>query len=55
MYGLAAGGDYVWAATGGGAVCWNRANGTYVKYIEPDGLSRNDVHAVAIDQGGRKW
>jgi ligand-binding sensor domain-containing protein len=52
---LAIEGDYVWVATNGGMVRWNRTNGTYVKYITADGLADNDAHAIAIDGTGHKW
>jgi ligand-binding sensor domain-containing protein len=52
---LAIEGDYVWAATCGGVVRWDRRDGSYVKYITADGLVDNDVHAVTIDPAGRKW
>jgi hypothetical protein len=53
--GLAFDGDAVWAATSGGVVRWNRADGTYVKYTTLDGLSGNQVSSLAIDAAGHKW
>ena len=52
---LAVEGNYVWAATEGGAVRWNRTDGTYVKYTTADGLRSNTVRAVAVDGVGNKW
>ena len=52
---LAVEGDYVWAATTGGVVRWNRNDGSYVKYTTVDGLADNDVEAIAIDGAGHKW
>jgi ligand-binding sensor domain-containing protein len=54
---LAVEGDYVWAGTsGGGVVRWDVRDGSYVQYLWPqDGLSGNDVYAVAVDAQGRKW
>lgn len=52
---IAIDGDYVWAATGGGVVRWDRAGGSYVKYTTADGLLDNVVYCVAVDQAGQKW
>ena len=52
---LAVEGDYVWAATIGGVVRWNRTDGSYVKYTTIDGLADNRVYAIAIDGAGHKW
>ena len=51
---LAIEGDYVWAATCGGVVRWDRRDGTYVKYITRNGLVDNDVQAVTLDPAGNK-
>jgi len=55
VHALAMEGDFVWAATTGGVVRWNRIDGTYVKYTATDGLAHNIVYAIAIDQVGHKW
>jgi len=52
---LAVEGDYVWAATTGGVVRWNRNDGSYVKYTTADGLADNRVEAIVIDGEGHKW
>jgi len=48
-------GDYVWAATQGGVVRWDRTDGSHVKYTTIDGLADNLVNAVATDNAGHKW
>jgi parallel beta-helix repeat protein len=53
--GLALDGNILWAATEGGVVRWDIANGTYLKYTTLDGLADNWVEAVAVDSGGNAW
>ncbi|MBC8253937.1 MAG: hypothetical protein H8E35_07905, partial [Ardenticatenia bacterium] len=49
-------GNYLWAATSGGAVAHDLTNGSYVKFTTvDDGLVDNDVLSVSIDGAGRKW
>ncbi len=48
-------GDYIWAATCGGVVRWNRLDGSYVKYVTSDGLISNNVYAIAVEKDGTKW
>lgn len=45
----------LWAATDGGVVRWDLANGTYVHYTTANGLSGSEVNCVTIDEGGHKW
>ncbi|MFN2185617.1 MAG: hypothetical protein ACK2UU_16640, partial [Anaerolineae bacterium] len=52
---LAVEGDYVWAATTGGAIRWDRTEHSYVKYTTLNGLSENGVLAVAVAGSGDKW
>ena len=52
---LAVQGNYLWAATTGGVVRWDRSHGTYVHYTTRDGLADNWVFGVAIDGEGHKW
>jgi len=48
-------GDYLWCATGGGVVQWDKTDGTYVKYTIEHGLTDNKVISIAIDSNGVKW
>ena len=49
-------GNFVlWAASGGGGVRWDLADGSYKKYTKQDGLADNYVYAIAIDATGNKW
>jgi len=52
---IAVEGDYIWCATIGGVVRWNRRDGTYIKYTTVDGLANNYVIAAAIDADNVKW
>lgn len=52
---LALEGGYIWAATCGGVVRWNRLDGTYLKYTAQEGLPTNNIQAVTIDRAGHKW
>ena len=48
-------GDYIWCATTGGVVRWDRRDGSYVKYTSADGLSHNAVNCVAVGPDNVKW
>ena len=48
-------GDYIWCATNGGVVRWNRRDGTYIKYTTADGLADNYVYSTAVDADNVKW
>ena len=48
-------GDYIWCATTGGVVRWDRRDGSYVKYTSADGLSHNAVNCVTIGPDDVKW
>ena len=52
---LAVEGNYLWAATQGGVVRWDRTDSTYTKYTAADGLADNRVNAIAVDGAGHKW
>jgi hypothetical protein len=52
---LALQGDTLWAGTTGGVVRWDLTDGSYVKYLAPDGLPDNRVSAVVVDAAGRLW
>jgi ligand-binding sensor domain-containing protein len=45
----------LWAATSGGVVRWNLADGTYTKYTTADGLVDNEVNGVAVAPDGALW
>jgi hypothetical protein len=46
--------DVVWAGTPGGVVRWDRSDGNYIKLTAADGLTYNDVRAIAIDAARHK-
>ena len=46
---------YLWAASSGGAVCWDTEMETYVKYTSEYGLCSNQLSAVAIAPDGTVW
>ena len=48
-------GDYIWCATTGGVVRWDRRDGSYVKYTSADGLSHNAVNCITIGPDDVKW
>ena len=52
---IAVEGDYIWCATDGGVVRWNKQDGTYIKYTNKDGLVSNNVYSIAIDIENVKW
>lgn len=47
--------DYIWAATDGGLVRWDRVDGSYVKYTVTEGLASNRVQTIAVDSRGWVW
>ena len=50
---LAVDGDYLWVATPGGAIRWDRTDETYLKYTSMNGLAENVVrHPVGLGRGG---
>jgi len=52
---LAREGNQLWAATHGGAVCWDVEAHTYRKYTTIEGLVSNNLQAVATDGEGNTW
>ena len=52
---LAVEGGYVWAASPGGVVRWDRADESYLKYTSMNGLAENGALAVAVDGSGNRW
>lgn len=48
-------GDDLWAATSGGVLHWNLADGTCMKYISEHGLASNRVLAIAVDGDVALW
>ncbi|MCD6307606.1 MAG: hypothetical protein J7M24_01275, partial [Candidatus Latescibacteria bacterium] len=52
---VASNGDYIWTATDGGIVRWNRMDGEYRRYFEEDGILSNQVSLVRLDHGGDPW
>jgi hypothetical protein len=55
VYDLVRVGDDLWAATEGGVLRWNLAEGTRVKYTAEHGLASNSVEALAMDGEGALW
>jgi hypothetical protein len=47
--------DDLWAATDGGVLRWDLAEGTCVKYTPEHGLASNFVSAIAVDGEGVLW
>lgn len=52
---VAADGAVLWAATAGGVFRFDPADSSYVRYTTADGLTSNDVTAIAIDPSHRVW
>ncbi len=48
-------GKYIWAATSGGVVRWDKETGSYSKFTTTDGLADNSVLSVAVDSQRVKW
>lgn len=53
--GLAVQGNDLWAASSGGALLWNIAAQTYVKYTTIDGLADMNLKDVFMDNAGSIW
>lgn len=48
-------GDNVWAGTDGGLVHWDLSDGSYAKFVAPDGFPDDQVTAVVVDSAGCLW
>ncbi|MHB9029896.1 MAG: ligand-binding sensor domain-containing protein [Candidatus Latescibacterota bacterium] len=48
-------GNYVWCATWGGLVRWNRSDGTYRHFTNKDGMVSSSITAVQADNTGKIW
>lgn len=53
--GIAAGASEVWVSSSGGAAGFAPGDSTYERRYKNDGLSSQDLTAVARDQGGNLW
>ena len=47
--------DYVWCATSGGVVRWDKSDSIYTKYTTVQGLCHNVVNSIAIGPDGILW
>ena len=47
--------NYIWCATEGGVIKWNKIDGTHRIITTTDGLSDDFVTAVIVDKNGVKW
>jgi hypothetical protein len=47
--------DSVWAATSGGAFLYTLHDSSFVRFTNSDGLTTNDLTAIAIDKAGAVW
>ncbi|MBI3586136.1 MAG: hypothetical protein HY088_03275 [Ignavibacteriales bacterium] len=47
--------DSLWVATSGGLLLYNTSSRTFTKFTNSEGLSSNDLSAVAIDGTGKIW
>jgi ligand-binding sensor domain-containing protein len=52
---IVASGNDVWAATGGGVFHYSVRDSSFQKLTNCDGLSSNDVTAIAVNNGGDVW
>ena len=52
---VASDGQTLWAATSGGLFRFDPADSTYQKFVNSDGLSTNNVTAIAADTSGIIW
>lgn len=52
---VASDGRSIWAGTEGGVFRFHTLDSTYQKFVNSDGLSTNDVTAIALDSEGRVW
>jgi ligand-binding sensor domain-containing protein len=48
-------GNYVWCATIGSLVRWNKTDGTYRQYTEKDGLADYYLYCIEKDDRGNLW
>ncbi|MBN1290852.1 MAG: T9SS type A sorting domain-containing protein [Candidatus Latescibacteria bacterium] len=48
-------GQYVWCATDGGVIRWNKQDGTHTILTTNYGLANNYVKSVFVDSDGVKW
>jgi len=53
--GIAGSSSTIWAATSGGVFQFSPADSTYQKFTNSEGLTTNDVTAIAVDASGRVW
>ena len=47
--------DYVWCATTGSLVRWNKADGSYKQFTEADGLASYYCYCIGKDNKGNIW
>ena len=47
--------QYVWCATNGGVIRWNKQDNTHIMLTTDDGLADNSVLSVYVDRDGIKW
>ncbi|MBN1290933.1 MAG: T9SS type A sorting domain-containing protein [Candidatus Latescibacteria bacterium] len=52
---VVSGPEYMWCATSGGLVGWNKRDGSYVHFTKFDGLLSNNLATLAIDHTGALW
>ena len=52
---VAASGNDIWAATGGGVFHYSARDSSFQKLTNCDGLSSNNVTAIAVNAGGDVW
>lgn len=55
VWGVAQAGTSIWAATGGGVFAFDTITQKFTKYTNSEGLSSNDLRAIAIDHSERIW
>jgi ligand-binding sensor domain-containing protein len=48
-------GNYIWCATAGSLVRWNKADGTYRQFTEKEGLATCFVNCIGKDTQGNLW
>jgi hypothetical protein len=52
---VAAAHDSIWAATSGGAFLYTVHDSSFVRFTTSEGLTTNDLTAIAIDRNGAVW
>ncbi|MFC1693363.1 two-component regulator propeller domain-containing protein [Candidatus Latescibacterota bacterium] len=52
---IAVHGDYIWCATNGSLMKWNRYDATHVQYTKRDGLMSSRVDFIEFDSDGYAW